>query len=435
MTNPFSIEYRWLRGEYGEAAERLTLAELSILVDGLCATQVDDVLARTVRNSARLSAVRLAEWITANWWRLLWEPKADTYSWRASHRVGNAGHGYVWPDLSFSSDWHSVLISTRPTASWTVEPIRYLNHFDRSITISQFQRGLDEFIGGTIARLSSFPDTKSDLMAAWDEVLAERQSPEVSKVRTLEAAMGYDPDEAPSGLVGALRRQMGEYGPSAVQEVAASSKEQAAVHLQEVCKDANSSGIMVEVPDWDGIYHQFKAAADPVDVPWKRAEKAAQIARETWQLDGPVSTDTLADLFGLKLNDPQGHVPTSKPLFAGVRDCDNPSRFTVSWSSNHPTSRRFALSRLVGDHIDASQEERLLPGTRSATSRQKFQRAFAQAFLCPFDELTQYLGVGMPSIDDVHDAAEHFDVSPLLIETTLVNKGVMDRDALPAWVN
>ena len=130
MSPSFSIGYEWLPGENGDESERLTFAELAINVGQSCATEVEDIYAKTVRSSARLSALHLAEWFAANWWRLLWEPQANTYSWRASHKIGNAGNGYVWPDLSFSSDWHSVHVSALPTMRWNAEPIRYLNAFD-----------------------------------------------------------------------------------------------------------------------------------------------------------------------------------------------------------------------------------------------------------------------------------------------------------------
>lgn len=103
MTTSFSIDYEWLSSENGDgdSANRSTLAELTINVGQWCVTEVEDTFAKTVRSSARLSALKLAEWFAINWWRLLWEPQANTYSWRSSHKVGNAGGGYG-PDLSFS---------------------------------------------------------------------------------------------------------------------------------------------------------------------------------------------------------------------------------------------------------------------------------------------------------------------------------------------
>ena len=95
-----------------------------------------------------------------------------------------------------------------------------------------------------------------------------------------------------------------------------------------------------------------------------------------------------------------------------------------------PTSRRFALARLVGDHVYSDAQEILLPATHAKTVRQKFQRAFAQHFLCPIDDLLGFLNTDDPDDEMIEDAADEFDVSPLMIKTTLVNHGVLHRQAL-----
>lgn len=432
MSPSFDIEYDWLPPGNGDETERATLAELSINVGDFCATEVEDIFAKTVRFSARLSAFHLAGWFAVNWWRLLWEPEASTYSWRTSHKVGNAGGGYVWPDLSFSSDWQSVLVRCRPTLRWDAEPVRYLNSFDILISLSDFEQGVDKFIHGTIARLSSATKTQSDLSKLWNEVMNERHDSYLSERRILEACMGYDPEEAPSDLLDGLQAGMKRYGAGAVQEVAAASGAQAISHMDSLRGDAQHNDLLVRVPDVEDIRQRIET--DTSDVPWQRAARAAQIARGMWNLEIPIRTEALSDLFGIQQEKfAEGQTDVQSSLIAGFRDFDIPNAFRLSWNKRRPTSRRFALARLVADHINTLTEEELLPGTGSATNRQKFQRAFAQEFLCPFDALRDHLGAETPSDDAIDDAAQHFEVSPLTIRTTLVNKGVMERETLPNW--
>lgn len=435
MTESFGINFDWLPNEYGNEAERVTLADLSINVGESCATKVEDIFAKTVRFSARLSALHLAEWFAANWWRLLWEPKANSYSWKASHKVGNAGRGYVWPDLAFSSDWQSVLVSSRSTRRWEAEPVQYLSEFDVPISISEFEGGVHNFIEGAIARLSSTNNAQSSLIGLWNEVVHERGAPDLYEWRSLEACMGFDPDEAPTDLLTTLLEKKNFYGASAIQEMAATSKGRAISHLIELWEAAKVADIYVRVPSFDNIRQQLDANPPPSGIPWVRATQAAQIAREVWGLDVPIQTGQLTDLFNIT----QGQFSSSpsngqRSLNAGVRDDHAPDAFRISWSSNHPNSRRFALARLAADHIATREEERLLPGTNSATNRQKFQRAFAQEFLCPVDALKEHLGVAVPSNDDINDAAAYFDVSPLTVHNILVNKRIVDRESLEEWV-
>ena len=93
-------------------------------------------------------------------------------------------------------------------------------------------------------------------------------------------------------------------------------------------------------------------------------------------------------------------------MIAGFRDQDNPDQFQFSWNRRHHTSRRFALARLVADHIVAPETESLLPSTDAATTRQRFQRAFAQEFLCPFEDLMEYLQTERPDSDAIERAAD-----------------------------
>ncbi len=111
--------------------------------------------------------------------------------------MNNVGYGYVWPSLSFSSDWQSIHIRSRPTTRWEAEPIRYLSHFDFSVSIGDFVDSIDDFIDGTITRLFHVQNGVSQLSMLWDEVREERRDPGISELRILESCIGYDPDEVP----------------------------------------------------------------------------------------------------------------------------------------------------------------------------------------------------------------------------------------------
>ena len=93
------------------------------------------------------------------------------------------------------------------------------------------------------------------------------------------------------------------------------------------------------------------------------------------------------------------------------------------------------MSRLLGDCLISSEGETLMPATQTKSYRQRFQRAFAREFLCPFDNLMELVGPGTPSTDDIDSAAEHFQVSDRTVTATLVNKGVLGRDALNRWTD
>ena len=370
------------------------LAELSIFVDGLCATQIAETDTDHLRQSVRVSAVALAEWFAANWWRLRWEPETWTSSWQMSHKLGGAGRGYIWPDLSFCSDGETVLVSSRPTDLSNSHPIRYLAFFNRYISVADFEQGVDAFVSAVVERLPDNANSGKDLAVLWEELSGERRDPEATRWRTLEACMGYDADESPSALIESLQGVTESYGEGAVHEMASASRDQAVFHMHALLEDAGKrSDNTAEVAHFDRIRERIKATAQQSELPWMKALDAARIAREEWALEpGPVSTSRLSELLAVHNWNEWEPNQVNGQLSAGFRDHDDGSRLRVSFAGVHPQSRRFALSRLVADHLVSPDDESLLPVTTAKTSRQKFQRAFAQGLLCPFEDLNGLSG-------------------------------------------
>jgi hypothetical protein len=110
-------------------------------------------------------------------------------------------------------------------------------------------------------------------------------------------------------------------------------------------------------------------------------------------------------------------------LSFALDDSDTASRVVLR--SKWEAGRRFDLASILGDRITAP-DNRLFPATRAYTYRQKLQRSFAPEFLCSFEALDALLS-GDYSEDAQRDAAEHFQLSELMVSTILVNYGRVDR--------
>lgn len=431
MKGNFQIDFAWQSQESGTAVERATLAELKIIVDETIATKVEDLLAKTVRDSIRVSAYRAALWFASNWWRLRWEPeRRKSVDWRMAHNLAAAGGGYVWPDLTFSSDGQAVAIRSRATPEKDSVAVRYLNSFDIPVAAEGFETGVDNFLEAVIARLDSECPQGNELIDVWAEVCSERRDPDKAGWRKLEALLGFDPDEGPEEVVEELQSQAKDWGADAVEEVAAAEGAIADKHLRQLLDVRDEVNTVAHVPEASQLKKHLRSLSSSVQ-PWQRAETAAAQARRQWGLaDAVVQDETLTTLFELPRQLLNQEEPRSVPMSAGFLDGAG-SRFSVFLNKRRKTGRRFALVRLVGDYLLAEPADRLLPATRASTARQKFQRAFAQEFLCPFNSLREYMNSEEPDDDDIEAAAEHFAVSTRLVETTLVNRGVLDRSILP----
>jgi Zn-dependent peptidase ImmA (M78 family) len=162
--------------------------------------------------------------------------------------------------------------------------------------------------------------------------------------------------------------------------------------------------------------------------PWQAAEQAADWMRIGLGIGrGPLRNKRLAELLGTRkeaFDLPRPSVET-RPYGLRLKD-ESGSRDRIVLRSRWPQARRFEMARALGDAIWADHD-RLGPLASSNTSRQKFQRAFAQSLLCPFDDLMAYMGAERPGASDVEAAARHFHVSEQVVRTVLVNKGVLGQ--------
>jgi hypothetical protein len=418
---------QWLAREHGDEISRATLGQLELRIDGRSLTFLEDRLARTNRTFANLSAYDLAIWLASNWWRLLWEPERECPEWRMVHSLPAIGRGYVWPDVTVLSDGEQILVQARPTSGGKWEPIRYLEHSDSYLSIVEFESAVASFIESVLARLAGCQISESELQMLWRELRMERLAPETAALRRLEALMGFDAAAAPDALIDELLANAQREGSTAVDEVAAGFGSNAPEILKQVDDKLGNQNITLDSTRVKEL-GEHQAAWSGAGPPWERAETAARVAREIWSLNGqPVPNDELGRLVGADSRLITGQVQTNVPMPAARWANPDREAWNVILKSRWEVNKRFELCRLIADGLMAPEGELLMPATGAKTSRQKFQRAFAQEFLCPYAALLERLGSLPPEDDDIEGAAQYFEVSPLLIKSKLANRGILPR--------
>ncbi len=442
MREPFAISVEnWLAPESGDPADRMTTAELKIRVRGEVATCLEDRFSKSVRDTARVSAYRLAYWLADNWWRLRWEPEDHSHDWMMSHRLGAVGGGYLWPDLTIASDGESVTLVTSTGEQSAQASIRYLSGFVQVISPREYERGLDAFIGQVVQRLTDLRVAGLDLPELWREVNHERGDPELARLRRFEAILGCDAGHGDAELMQALIGYSERFGSAAVDEVAAAAKFANAreqmealqsalqVHEEHLSDELTLAGLQA-----------LRSLRDQVGgrqrLPWQSGEALADAARRLWSIgSGPLPSERLAGLAGapaaLLGRDPQ---PAAGPLAMGaaLRNPEDRERFRVFMRSRLASARRFEFARMLADQIWASPTDTLLPVTRAKTARQKLQRAFAGEFLCPYRDLIEIVDPHNPDDEAIEQAALLYEVSPLVVRTRLVDKGYRGHELLAA---
>ena len=436
VSNELNIDFKWLGRQTGSPVERAFYADIGLAVGEEWLTRLEDQEASTVGNHLRACAHRLATWFAANWWRLRWEPETQNCwkdaDWRIAHSVASAGGGYVCPNVVFASDGDSLAVMSRPRKKPApYEPIHYLNQVETHVTAAEFERKVDAFMASIISRQHSMSITDDSLPELWAEVQAERSDPDAAQWRKLEALCGYDPDEAPSALVEMLLNDPSHLGGHALEEVAAQGRHHTPQVLRPILALANSFGKPTDggfrgtIPVLTGT-----PTCHAHDLPWQQGAKLARQARQEWNFGRQlISNKDLANLLGTRPAVFTNLPKATSPMPIALRTREN-GKVDFYINQLPSTSRRFATGRLIGDQLRFANGGRLFPATSAKTSRQQFQRAFAQEFFCPIKALLEKIQTAEPDENDISEAADHFQVSPLMVKTTLVNHGHLEREAL-----
>lgn len=425
-----AFDIAWEQCECADPLEAATYGSLAIRIGAMAITEVRDDAARTTREVVRVSAYPLALWLASGWWRLRWEGHRQGGDWRLSHQLGGAGGGYVWPDVTFESDGESIHVDVRRRSQSMWEPIAYLNDVRTTITATDFEVQVGDFVDKVLARLAESGHSGSPLSRIWATVRSESRNPREAASRRLEAMLGFDAEEAPGGLLDEYARGARSFGEDAVAELAAVATNGIAPDWGAMSA-ALDSGARIHIDDYAQSKAQATLAVQQLPsgaYPWERGEAAARALRKALGMPrGPLSNETLGQWLGADLSAADS---ATTGVAIARRERPEVPDLTVCYRSSYPDGRRFELARLLGDHfIAASAEDRLLPATRARTARQSVQRAFAAELLVPWDDLAERIG-DTPDIETMEATARAFEVSALVVRTRLVTKGVLPSDAL-----
>lgn len=432
MINNFTIEPKWLSSSIGNELEKATFSSIKLTLSGKVISRLDDKLADTVRDEFRSSSYYLAYWFAENWWRILYEPERTSIDWALSHSLSSIGHGFIWPNISFSSDGETILINVKPTCE-AQQPINFITNYKASIPVDIFAKSISYFIEKVIRRLYEKGLKETQLNSLWNEIKKENNNPLCKTWRIREALLGLDPDDCSEKIYNKLESENKLVGAFAVNEILAADPEKPIETISKIKENVGKFARAIKIPDYNETRAELENAFDNVFLPWEKGEKAASIFRRKLNLgSGPISDNELNGIFSFSLSKEEtGDLMPGIIDATGFREDMNEDKIKVFIPyKNFSSSQRFSLIRIIGDHfISSDPNDKYLPVTESKTLRQKFQRAFAQEFLCPFDSLKDYFGNNQnPGNNLIDEAASYFHVSPLTVLSTLRNKGFISPD-------
>jgi hypothetical protein len=292
-----------------------------------------------------------------------------------------------------------------------------------------FEAGVDAFFDAVVGTCARAQDTGA-LNAVIRQLQDERRDAGIAAWRQLEARLGYDPDAAPDGVIERLSEFEEQIGADAVEEAAVGSPgAEAAAILEQAIEASQASTVQVDL-------EIAAAAAEPNDrldltrPTWMVAEDAAaRLRNAVGHPHGRFLNQALEEALGIRWDAVKGAVPTARRLPYGARIRQHGSADRVALQTRSAHDRRFELARVLGDAVWTGRSEFGVI-SRGKTDRQKFQRAFAQSLLCPFEDLRHYVDLSGPTQIQIETAARRFHVHTSVVRTLLVNKGFLPRETL-----
>lgn len=427
------FDLAWLPIAADDPRERATFASFTIVAgpDQIPITEVDDVLAQTVRRDIRVPIFPLAQWLVVNWWRLRWEPRTDATSptWLRAHSLAAVSTDVPWPALHLTSDGAFIQLEARAERVRDVAAVRYLREVDLNVPADHFERAVDGFLAQLDARIASCIPGDRDLADLIAELRDERTDPTLARACKLQALAGFDPGVAPPAWLRRATALADEAGRATGDEVVAAMPTlrgglSGAIDAIDAMK---RSTIDVQLAWRDS------GAAGPIrELPWQRGRRLAAAFRAAHGGgDGPIPTAMLESWLDVRLPLPVSTTIADRALTGGYRNGVANGRTRVLVTTSRVDNQRFYLGRLIGAALVSSPDDHVLPVTNAATAFQKFERSFAQELLCPWAALDEYTNSHGTDDDGIAAAADHFAVSEHLVLAALVNNGKLGRNRLP----
>jgi hypothetical protein len=429
----FQLRHRWTSAGNDTPELRQTICRLELQIGETSLTLNEDIFSQTISNSVLVSAYPLACWFAASWWRLVSEPLPPRAirpptSWRMAHEIGAANSGYVWPQVLFATDGEAMQVWAIPSRDSRDQSVRYLNGLAAPVTfpMDDFEIEIESFINAVIARLDAtgLTGAETTLGALWAEVMEERADPTTALARRCEAELGYEPDECPEEILLTAIRLKDRIGEAALSELApvygkASGKDS----IADLGKLIECRGISGR-PDLPRISSKIGKGV----APWERAvADARQLRNELGVCGDHIDTSLLCEALGVQRDEIDHYATGSHNRVAIVVPRGN-RHVSLIPRKRHPRSKRFELARFIGDLLYVhSNTDAWLASTDLSTNRQKYQRAFAAEFLCPIDNLQDFLDDDF-SDDNLEDAADHFEISPATVTSLLANNNLLYKE-------
>jgi hypothetical protein len=413
------IDFKWVdAGRSIDELSQATMAELSIVIDGVSITSHVDRRTQLHGDAITVPLYPLAEWLTSWWFPLFseygeWEISEEP-GFLLRHDLAHAGSGFVYPGLLLRPTGSFLDVRTRrlPRRHSLVE---YLGQVVSQVPMSEAKSEFAKLVKAVVERLRLSGHAGSTAQRDW-EALGDLKSDELAFCESA-GRFGLDPFDMEDEDAEAILRLTSAAPLELREDLFSLGDPQLAESLlgpiEGAAQLAAQAGAGAAWADLVTAGRQVAAATTP----WEAGYELARGARERLALDGePVS-------FTGDLSVGTVEMAAHARRLIGVVSATSPA---CAMRAAAPTSRRFAVARAVGDYLMRPAPQRSLLTTMSS-DRQARTRSFAAEFLAPSAGIRTRLGSwagGWIDAEAVDELALEYDVSGFVIAHQIRNHAI-----------
>ena len=391
-----------------------TYTKLKIQVGEAIISRINNRITNSVSNTLYLPVYPVAEWIAANWWRLLYDCnnfRSDS-NYNETHNLKFAGEGYFLPDMAIFPDGDNITLKWQP-CTINDGAMAFIENGTSNISRKRLQMELERFVVAVTMRLLDRGLDDTPLQEDWNAVCASENDQEERDFCIACARLGRDPydiSESDAENIVAIHEQLNavvntdEIFSATDCDHLESTADQLRTLLADMPKVCANS-ILQEIRD--------KCAGVRKSTPWETGYEQADIVRSLMR-EANISNRNLVDIISERSYN--GVMPER---ICSLVACDLKTGPCFAYDFAYQL-RPFMVGRMLAGFC--SIEEKAIPVSEVYTAEQKRQRAFAAELFAPAAELRSRLhGKKVVGEDTLEELATEYQLNTTAIKHQLEN--------------
>jgi hypothetical protein len=375
----------------------------------------------------------LAEWLTANWWPLLCEPKktesdADQ-AFQARHWLGTARNGFALPDVWIIPTGDQVEITARDTYLRFAR-LSFTENLTAVVSRAELCSAFSQFVSEVLDRLTKFGVRDTAAHETW-QLIQETSTDQVPYCE-LVGSLGLNPYDEHEQIDEVLDRLSDKLPFKIVADLCQAADEQTFLRWADLTSTIYDA--LPRAQTFDAS--ELSALEIPVDnaaLAWRWGVASATRMRQHL---GVSSKDPGGErLFEAFRIDPGARVAIDSPKttdfsrVSAALGAEDERTVHLALAEAGEQQRRFSAARAV--FLAWSSREKTSPRlvTRARTRDQQASRAFAAELLAPIAYIRTRTGGNTISSYRVDEIADELEISPAVVRFQAQNNKMFVAEA------